>query len=274
MSTSAAIDIGSNSVHLLVAEVDPQGTLVTLADESLQLGLGRVVQQQGRLGAAARRTTVGAVTAFADEAREMGAQSILLMGTQPLRHASDRSLLRRSIREAAGLELVVLSHDQEATLTLIGVSAGRDLDGQLLVMDVGGGSSEVVLVSPGLAPVVGAFAVGSSKLSDAVVTHDPPTAVEIAELRTRAGALAESLPAGSPVLGIVSGGSGTNVSRLLGRDRTTRVAVEDLEAGLALLRMRPAAELATETGLTERRVRQLAAGSPSWPPSWTAMGCQ
>ena len=260
MTTSAAIDIGSNSVHLLVAEVGPGGSLQALADESLQLGLGRLVHYQGRMGAAARRAAVETVTAFADRAEELGARRALLMGTQPLRHAADRSLLRRAIREATGLDLVVLSHDQEATLTLMGVSTGRDVDGLLLVMDVGGGSSEVILVAPGAAPIIGAFAVGSARLSDAVVAHDPPTAAEIAELRVRARALVEPLPTGSPVIGIVSGGSGTNISRLLGRDRTVRVTVDDLEAALALLRLRPAAELAGETGLMERRVRQLAAG--------------
>ncbi len=160
MTVSAAIDIGSNSVHLLVAAVDPVETLTILADDSLQLGLGRVVQAQGRLGAAARRAAVAAVATFADEARELGADGILLMGTQPLRHATDRSLLKRSIRQVIGLDLVVLSHDQEATLTLLGVSAGREPDGLLLVMDVGGGSSEVILAAPGTAPVVGAFAIG------------------------------------------------------------------------------------------------------------------
>ena len=158
VTIAAAIDIGSNSVHLLVAAVGPRERLSTLVDDSLQLGLGRVVQQQGRLGAAARRTALEAVAAFADRARGLGADGILLMGTQPLRHATDRSLLRRSISQATGLDLVVLSHDQEATLTLLGVSAGRVLDGPLLVMDVGGGSSEVILVSPGSTPVVGAFA--------------------------------------------------------------------------------------------------------------------
>jgi exopolyphosphatase/guanosine-5'-triphosphate,3'-diphosphate pyrophosphatase len=260
VTTAAAIDIGSNSVHLLVAEVGADGALQTLADESLQLGLGRVVQQQGRMGAAARRAALETVAGFAARADELGAGRALLMGTQPLRRAADRSSLRREIRDAIGLDLVVLSHDQEATLTLLGVTSGRGVEDPLLVMDVGGGSSEVILVAPGDDPVVGAFAVGSARLSDSVVEHDPPTAAEVAELRVRARLLVEPLPAGSPVRGIVSGGSGTNVSRLLGRDRTTPVTIEDLESGLALLQIRTAADLALGTGLTERRVRQLAAG--------------
>jgi exopolyphosphatase/guanosine-5'-triphosphate,3'-diphosphate pyrophosphatase len=260
VTTSAAIDIGSNSVHLLVAEVGPDDSLEILADESLQLGLGRVVHHQGRMGAAARRAAVETVSGLADRARDLGADRVLLMGTQPLRRAADRSLLVRSIRDSEGLDLVVLTHDQEATLTLLGVSIGRAVDGPLLVMDVGGGSSEVIVVVPGMAPVVGAFPVGSARLSEMVVAHDPPTAAEVAELRVRARALVEPLPSGSPVLGIVSGGSGTNISRLLGRDRTTRVTMDDLEAALALLATRPAASLALETGLTERRVHQLAAG--------------
>lgn len=260
MTTSAAIDIGSNSVHLLVAEVGAEGELQTLADESLQLGLGRVVQHQGRMGAGARRAALETVAGFAARADELGARRALLMGTQPLRRAADRSLLRRQIRDALGLDLVVLSHDQEATLTLLGVTAGRGVDGPLLVMDVGGGSSEVILVAPGSDPIVGAFAVGSARLSDSVVEHDPPMAAEVAELRARARMLVEPLPTGSPVRGIVSGGSGTNVSRLLGRERTTPVTIDDLETALALLQVRPAAHLALGTGLTERRVRQLAAG--------------
>ena len=87
-----------------------------------------------------------------------------------------------------------------------------------------------------------------------------PSSLEIAELRAQARLLVEPLPVASPVQGIVSGGSGTNVSRLLGRERTTRLTVDDLEAALALLGTRPAADLAAETGLTDRRVRQLAAG--------------
>jgi exopolyphosphatase / guanosine-5'-triphosphate,3'-diphosphate pyrophosphatase len=260
MTVAAAIDIGSNSVHVLVAAVSDDAGLETLLDENLQAGLGLVVDRQGRLGATARRATVAVVADFALLADDMGADRILLMGTQPLRRATDRSLLRREIRAALGLELVVLSHAQEAALTLLGVTGGASVDAPLLVMDVGGGSSEVILITPGATPVVGAVAVGSSRLAAAVVTHDPPTPDEIAELRSRAAAFAEGLPVGAPGSGIVSGGSGTNVSRLLSRERTTPVTLDDLAAGLALLQTSAAIDVSAATGLTERRVRQLAAG--------------
>ena len=139
---------------------------------------------------------MGSVAVFTARAGELGARRALLVGTQPLRRAADRSLLRREIRDAVGLDLVILSHDQEATLTLLGVTGGRGVDDALLVMDVGGGSSEVILVAPGADPVVGAFAVGSARLSDAVVEHDPPIAAEIAELRVRAAKPVGPLPPG------------------------------------------------------------------------------
>lgn len=260
MTTAAAIDIGSNSVHLLIAAIDADRSIEARLDLSAQLGLGLIVEQQGRLGARARRSAVEIVADYARQAREAGAERILLMGTQPLRRAADRSLLRREMREACGLELVVLSHEQEATLTLLGVTGGRPADGPLVVIDVGGGSTEVILIAPDADPVVGAFPVGSARLSAAVVRHDPPIAAEIAELRRAAMGLAASLPTGTPERGIVSGGSGTNVSRLLGRARTTPVDLDSLEAGLVRVAQQPAAEIALATGLTERRVRQLAAG--------------
>ncbi len=182
------------------------------------------------------------------------------MGTQPLRRAADRSLLRREIRDACGLELVVLSHEQEASLTLLGVTGGRPVRVPLVVIDVGGGSTEIILIAPDADPVVGAFPVGSARLAAGLVRHDPPSAAEIAQLRQAAMGLAASLPTGTPEQGIVSGGSGTNVSRLLGRERTTPVDLDSLEAGLARLARQPAAAIALETGLTERRVRQLPAG--------------
>ena len=256
----AAIDIGSNSVHLLIAEMVPGQPFQTLVDENTHLDLGLIVQRQGRMGAEARRAACAVVEGYVARARDAGVEDVVLMGTQPLRRASDRSLLRRAILAATGIELTVLSHAQEAGLTLLGVTGGAQAEEPIVVMDVGGGSSEVILVGPGVDPVTGAFAVGSSRLSAVVVEHDPPTSDEIAELRRRARTLVDTLPSGAPTRGIVSGGSGTNVSRLLGRERTTPVDRADLESGLELLAARPAADLAADTGLTERRVRQLAAG--------------
>ncbi len=72
--------------------------------------------------------------------------------------------------------------------------------------------------------------------------------------------LVQAIPVGYPMRGIVSGGSGTNVSRLLGRERTRAIDRTDLDAALVMLQGRRAADIAADTGLTERRVRQLAAG--------------
>src|SRR6185436_18574252 len=84
-----------------------------------------------------------------------------------------------------------------------------------LVLDIGGGSSELVLLVPGADPVVGVLPVGSARLTAAHVEDDPPTAAEVDALRAEANRLMSGMPAGHPVRGIVVGGSGTNLLQLV-----------------------------------------------------------
>ena len=121
---AAAIDVGSNSVHLLVAVVAGH-ELVPLVDESELLGLGSAVDRAGLLGPA-RRAELGAVLVhYVDVARELGATAITILGTEPMRRAADADLVVEAIQLAASETLHVLSHEEEAFLTLIGVTAGR-----------------------------------------------------------------------------------------------------------------------------------------------------
>ena len=111
---------------------------------------------------------------------------ITLVATEPLRRASNRSVLQADVQRATGLRLHLLSHEAEAGLTLLGVTHGRRPGDRLLVVDVGGGSTEVIMVTPGGDPVIGALPTGSSRLTAAFVTHDPPTWFEINALRAEA----------------------------------------------------------------------------------------
>jgi exopolyphosphatase/guanosine-5'-triphosphate,3'-diphosphate pyrophosphatase len=201
----AAADVGSNSVHLLVATVG-RATLRPLLDESVQLGLGAVVDGHGRLPGDARLATVEVLAGYVARARALGAEAVTLLGTEPLRRASDRSVLQAEVLEATGMPLHVLSHDAEAELTLLGVTNGRAPSEPLLVIDIGGGSTELILAGPDADPVVGAIPAGSERLARRHVQHDPPAASELDALRDEAEELMAAMPAGEPARAIVVGG--------------------------------------------------------------------
>ncbi len=255
----AAVDIGSNSIHLLVAAI-PRTRLSPLLDVSVQLGLGTVVDRQGRIGAAARAEAVGALAAYAEQARSLGARHIAFLGTEPIRRAADRSAFAAAVLRATGVPLHVLSHEDEAVLTLVGVTGGRPPADSLLAVDIGGGSTELIVVAPGRDAVMGDLAIGSARLAATIVTTDPPAGEELARLRRMAAQLMDTMPTAQPDRAVVVGGTGTNTNRLLGRPRLGTLDRRVLDRAMQELARHPAEELAARQGLTVRRVRQLPAG--------------
>jgi exopolyphosphatase/guanosine-5'-triphosphate,3'-diphosphate pyrophosphatase len=171
------------------------------------------------------------------------------------------------VEEATGRPLHVLSHEEEAMLTVLGVFGGAPVTEATLVLDIGGGSSEIVLLEPGADPVVGVMPVGSARLTAQHVEDDPPTADEVAALRAEAHHLLSGMPVGHPRRGIVVGGSGINLLRLTAtEDDDERVSVVPIDRSrtsraIEIVMSRPSLELVDEYGLRERRVVQMAAGA-------------
>lgn len=264
---SAAIDVGSNSVHLLVAQVGGDGAIRPIRDESVLLGLGAHVDLEGHIGEADGAAAIDVLTDYVAAATVAGADAILLLGTEPLRRAADRSSFCRAVEATLGIPLQVLTQDEEAMLTVLGVLAGRTVTEPTLVLDIGGGSSQLVLIEPGADPVIGVLPVGTARLSAAHIEDDPPTPREVEAMRTEARRLMAAMPAGRPTQGFVAGGSGTNLLQLVdpsGMGGSDPVGVVDrgrVRLALDLLMSRPAARLAGEVGLRERRILQMAAGA-------------
>jgi exopolyphosphatase / guanosine-5'-triphosphate,3'-diphosphate pyrophosphatase len=259
---AAAIDAGSNSVHLLVARLEGTGLegarMEPLADASVLLGLGEVVDREGRMGPEARDACVAALAGYVQVARAMGAVEVTLLGTEPFRRAADSERAREEVLSATGLPLHVLSHEAEAGLTLLGVLGGRPPAAPALVLDIGGGSTEVVLLTPGSEPLVGVLPTGSARLAASLIASDPPRDEEIEALRREAAFLVAGLPDGVPVMGTAVGGSGRNLALLTGGDVIARDALDVAFARIGAL---PAQELVARYGLRERRARQIAAGA-------------
>ena len=275
----AAVDIGSNSVHLLVVALEGDLRRV-IRDESELLGLGAVVDMEGRIPDASAAVTVELVRGYVQAAHEEGADWVVLLATEPLRRASNRTHFCDLVQQSTGLPLHVLSHEEEAELTVLGVLDGEPPGEPTLVLDIGGGSSEIVLLGPGVDPVIGVMPVGSARLTASFVEDDPPTAEEIQALRSEAHHLLSGMPVGHPTRGIVVGGSGTNLVRLTADEEAGEEAEEAEEADRAeeaeedwlidktrigravrLVMRHPSAELVETYGLRERRIVQMAAGA-------------
>ena len=154
-----------------------------------------------------------------------------------------------------------LSHEAEAELTLLGVTGGRRFTGTLLVVDIGGGSTELILASTGHDLVVGAMPFGSARLTASFVANDPPIPAELTRLRLAAAELFATMPAGHPTRVIVVGGTGSNLCRLMEGSTECRLDRAAIGRALELVCSDRAIALAQRHTLREGRVAQLAAGA-------------
>lgn len=258
---AAAVDVGSNSVHLLAAIVG-EGTLVPILDQSELLGLGDVVDAEGALGEEGLAALLTALRRLRTLAISYGADPVTLLGTEPLRRAADADAIVEEIRAELGLRLHVLSHETEGELTLLGVTLGVPVRVPTLFVDIGGGSTEAIFAAPVATPRTSALPVGSARLTARWVRRDPVGRREIEMLRREAARLIAEMPAVEAKSGVFVGGTATNLIRLLPEAAVDGVLdAERIEAIYARLRREPIARLISETGVNPRRARQLAAGA-------------
>ncbi len=258
---AAAIDIGSNSVHLLVARVRGM-RLEPLLDESIFLGLGEAVASRAALGAPLMSELVTAIGTYVERARQAGAGPIALVATEPLRRATDAPVAVRAVATELGLTIEVLGHDEEALLTLLGATAGRRPSGALLVVDVGGGSTEFVIAAPGKPPLAHGIRVGSANLTARFVIADPPTPDEVQALLAEARRLVAGAPDARPRQTILVGGTASNLLRLVPaavRDR--RLTRARVDAALVAITAEPAELAAARHAIRPARARTLTAGA-------------
>ena len=179
----AVIDIGTNSVKLLVAEVSGREVL-PIHETSKQTRLGKGFYETHRLQPDAIAQTAEAVITFAADALERGAETIRVIATSAVRDAKNPSDLTTAIEHAAGLATEIISGEQEADLTYLGVTIDPHLAAQpLLLLDAGGGSTEFILGHGARKDYCHSFPLGSVRLLEQFPVSDPPTAAELAFCR-------------------------------------------------------------------------------------------
>lgn len=257
----ASVDIGSNSVHLLVARVSDHH-LISIADESVFLGLGGRVAEQGLLGAVARTELAEAVAGYAATARALHASTITVVGTEPIRRAGDAPAIVAEVGLASGVPLYVLTHEEEAYLTVVGVTEGRPHAHDALVVDIGGGSSEFCLVGPAGPPRAHGLRLGAGRLTQRFIAGDPPTALEVEAMRAEAHKVVAGGPQGAPRVIVAVGGTVSNLLKVVryGATEGTLNRNENARA-LALLQAEPSELAARRHGVKPIRARMLPAGA-------------
>jgi exopolyphosphatase / guanosine-5'-triphosphate,3'-diphosphate pyrophosphatase len=195
MTRVAAVDLGTNSTRLLVADVE-DGTLTEVVRRLEITRLGEGVDKRRRLLPAPIARVRNVLTDFRREAEGLGAERILAIATSAVRDAENGEAFLGEVEWSYGFETRLLSGHDEAQLTFRGVSAGRPLDVETLIVDIGGGSTELVAGGQDGLRFHDSLDLGCVRLTERFLASDPPTAEELAGCATAVRALlAERVPA-------------------------------------------------------------------------------
>ncbi len=266
----ATIDIGTNSVLLLVAERGADGTFTPLAERMEITRLGRGVDRTGLLAREALDDTLAAVRELAAEARSLGAREVVATATSAARDARNGHELIDGARES-GVPVEIISGEREAMLSWSAVAREWSRHGEpLAVVDIGGGSTELIVGAGESFSFRKSFDLGSVRLTERHVRGDPPSAAALAELKAALASALAGVPRIDPATRVV-GIAGTfttlctvaeaiepyDVTRVHGRVMSL-AQLDDVAGRLAALPLSMRREL---PGLAPKRADVIVAGA-------------
>jgi exopolyphosphatase / guanosine-5'-triphosphate,3'-diphosphate pyrophosphatase len=214
----AVVDIGTNSTRLLVAEVE-DGRVTELERRTTVTRLGEGLEASGRLSSAAIARVSDALAEYRETIDRLGAERVMAVATSAMRDADNGPQFRDEIMRRFGIEARTISGDEEARLTFLGATAGRDPGGEALVIDIGGGSTEYVTGRPGRDPDFHVSTrMGSVRHTERHLHGDPPAPAELAALAEDARSVVEAdVPAEvreRVVAGIAVAGTATSLAAI------------------------------------------------------------
>ncbi len=183
----ASLDVGTNSVRLLVADVEAGGGFRRVFADRRITRLGEGLQESGRLGRAAIQRTLEALCVFLEAAMGLGARTVLAAATSAVRDAANGPGFVEEVRKGTGLGLRVLSGEEEAAWMAMGVSLlWPSPPERWMAVDIGGGSTELVRARGRKAVASKSIPMGMVRLTEEVFAHDPPTQGEVERAREMA----------------------------------------------------------------------------------------
>jgi exopolyphosphatase/guanosine-5'-triphosphate,3'-diphosphate pyrophosphatase len=171
----ASIDLGTNTVLLLIADIQPDGSFLVVDERARITRLGEGVDRTGLLGEAAQDRSLAALRDYARRCQTLGVDEVVIVGTSALRDAGNRDAFIDRLEQECGWTLRVLSGEEEAHYAFVAVCRGLDLQGQeVLAIDVGGGSTELMWGKHGALRAWVTMQLGSVRLTERYLIDDPP----------------------------------------------------------------------------------------------------
>lgn len=281
------LDVGSNTVHLLVVDAHPGSHPDPVRSHKTELRLAELMGPDGALGEHGTALLVAAVAAAALAAREESVDDLVAFATSAVREATDGAAVLAAVREQTGVDLVVLPGEDEAAMTFLAVrrwfgwSAGR-----LLSLDIGGGSLEIACGRDEVPDLALSVPLGAGRLTRDLLKGDPPSARSIEVLREHvwqvlAGVVPAVLAQGSPDRAVATSKTFRSLARLDGAApyalgprvprRLTRRGLEAIVEQVSTLR---SADRALLPGVSASRAPQLLAGAIVALETLTALGLE
>ncbi len=257
MSRHGVIDVGSNTIHLLVGEIEDGGVL-PITGEKVSARLGAGVDKSGKIVEERLSLAEEAIRLFAKISALNGASEPAILATSAVRDAANGQELIDRVAEATGLEMRLISGDEEADLGFRGaVSAvGKTWEGAALVVDLGGGSAQLIVGEASSGPLMQvSLPLGSNRTTEKFVDSDPAKKKELKALDKHVKGMMPGwgLSPGVPVVAV--GGSARAMLKIT-QDRLTVDRLRQLAVGIS---DRPSSVLSREYGLAPERARVLPA---------------
>lgn len=271
MSVHATFDIGSHSVKMLVAERDPQGGWIVLADRTRITRLGEDLHATGEIGVEAMNRSSAAIADFLVEAHALSVEEMAAVGTMCLRTARNTTSFVSLVRNECGLAIEVIPGEEEARLSfLAAVTALGPQEGTVVVCDPGGGSTEIVFGRGAEVDARASYDVGAIRLTAEYLPSDPVTRGEQAKMLAAIAEALGDLGAGRAVDTLIGvGGTLTNLAaikhKLAEYDRDvvqgTVLSRSEIEQLLETFRCRTVEERREIVGLEPERAEVILAGT-------------
>lgn len=254
----AAVDIGSNTVHALVADV-VRGRLEEVAHYVEMPELGPQVSKSGVIGSRAP-TALRALRKVVDQARKHDFELLLACATQAVRQASDGAAFVKQASDAIGAPVRIVSSRREAELSFLGAASRHAARREWALVDLGGASTEVVIAQARRMLRSISLPIGSGVLASTYLS-DPPKPEDRARLRRAALRELPQAPDGDVERFVATGGTASNLPLVLSRRKPPGVlTTEDLLECVSRLDRARAREVAAHTGLPTNRVKAMRGG--------------